>query len=343
MARGGVYKSDVEKARKQLLSKGKRPSVALIREALGDTGSYATIHKFLKEVEAEDPAGTSLSHPVSDTIAELISRLAGRLHEEAQEEFTAARARFDADLAERDTQLARRQSEAEQLSAGIQRLETALHDERNGHSGTRHDLAAAQTLIRQLEERIAGLTTRVAEHEAHSASLEAKHEQAREALDHFRTAAREQREQEHQRHEHQVQGLQAELRQAQDSVTAKNQELLQLNRDNARLSEHVGQQDKELTQLRAAVRDRDHELKSLRPLVAEHKALETRFAHSEAQLASLAGERAELEKALSRERDARLVLEGEKVRARTIEDVIARLHDPQRAPAESTVASKDPS
>src|SRR6266404_1171152 len=104
MARGGVYKSDVEKARKRLLSKGKRPTVALIREALGDTGSYATIHRFLKELEAEDPAGGAQTYPVSEAIAEMVSRLAGRLHEEADVELTAARARFNADLAERDAE-----------------------------------------------------------------------------------------------------------------------------------------------------------------------------------------------------------------------------------------------
>lgn len=67
---------------------------------------------------------------------------------------------------------------------------------------------------------------------AHVQSLEQKHQHAREALEHYRTSVKEQREQEQRRHEHQVQELQVALRQANEALTAKNHELVQLNRDN---------------------------------------------------------------------------------------------------------------
>jgi len=328
MARGGVYKSEVEKVRKQLLSKGKRPTVALVRETLG-TGSYATIHRLLKEVEAEDPAGRSLAYPVSDAIADLASRLAGRLQEEAQEELATARAQFEADLAERDAQLKQRKSESEQHSAAIQRLETALHSERTEHATTGQALTEARAVIQQLEERIAGLTTRLEEHEAHAKSLESKHQQAREALEHFRVASKEQREHEQRRHEHQVQTLQAELRQVAETTAQKNEEALRLNRDNARLAEQVSRQDKELHDLRAEARERDHELKVLRPITADHKALQTRCAHAEAQAQALKSELAAVRDELARERElgVRIALTTERTTNQNanLEALIAKL------------------
>lgn len=56
MARSGLYKSDVKKARDALIAHGKHPSVDAVRIALGNTGSKTTIHKYLKELEAEDAA-----------------------------------------------------------------------------------------------------------------------------------------------------------------------------------------------------------------------------------------------------------------------------------------------
>ncbi len=51
MARGGLYKSDIQKARDTLRAQGKHPSVDAVRVALGNTGSKTTIHRYLKEWE----------------------------------------------------------------------------------------------------------------------------------------------------------------------------------------------------------------------------------------------------------------------------------------------------
>jgi hypothetical protein len=56
MARTGLYKSEVKKARDTLLAMGRRPSVDAVRVELGNTGSKTTIHKYLKELEEEDGA-----------------------------------------------------------------------------------------------------------------------------------------------------------------------------------------------------------------------------------------------------------------------------------------------
>ena len=58
--------------------------------------------------------------------------------------------------------------------------------------------------------------------------------------------SKEQREQEQRRHESQMQQLQVELRQLQQTLIVKQDELTQLNRDNARLLTEARQLQKEL-------------------------------------------------------------------------------------------------
>ncbi|KLC11888.1 hypothetical protein XP4B_10110, partial [Xanthomonas perforans] len=107
-----------------------------------------------------------------------------------------------------------------------------LQAEREAGDAARGEVARRTTELAQLEERIAGFTARLAEHQSHARSLEQKHDHAREALEHYRTSVKDQREQEQRRHEHQVQELQVALRQANEALTAKNHDLMQLNREN---------------------------------------------------------------------------------------------------------------
>jgi len=90
MARGGLYKTEVQKARNSLLAQGKHPSVDALRVALGNTGSKTTIHRYLKELEAEDGPRVGATVAISDALQDLVGRLAERLHEEAEVRITAA-------------------------------------------------------------------------------------------------------------------------------------------------------------------------------------------------------------------------------------------------------------
>jgi len=329
MARGGVYRTEIEKARNSLLGQGKHPSVDAVRVALGNTGSKTTIHRYLKELEAEDMQGVGGKFPISEALTDLVSRLAGRLNEEADARIAEVQDRFETQVRDRAQQLVQQKLEAQTLHDQLDGSVAQFAAETAAHTATRQALAEATMTIRALEERISGLTTRVGEHEAHARSLETKHEQAREALEHFRVAAKEQREQEQRRHEHQVQGLQLELRQANDTTTAKNQEVLTLNRDNARLTEQVGQLDKELRQLRADIRERDHELQALRPVAADHKVLQARCVLSECSVESLKSELAATRSEVSEERAARLradsVADRASARLATVDEILAKL------------------
>jgi chromosome segregation ATPase len=191
------------------------------------------------------------------------------------------------------------------LSTQLQRTESALVAERDAHTIARETLQQARVTLSQLEERVAGLTARLVEQEAHSVSLEQKHTQAREALEHFRTASKEQRDQEHRRHEHQVQGLQVEVRNTAEALAAKNHELLQLNREAVRLTEQVGQLQKDLQQAIAFGRQRKDELDQLAPVRNELQTLKARWTQDQQSIERANREIAEHQAELIREREAR--------------------------------------
>ncbi|TDR38380.1 plasmid replication DNA-binding protein KfrA [Tahibacter aquaticus] len=328
MARGGVYKSEVEKARNALLAQGKHPSVDALRVALGNTGSKTTIHRYLKELEAEDAQGVGGKFPLSDALADLVSRLAGQLNAEADERIADAQARCDAQLRDCTAAVEQARQESATLTAQLRRTEDMLQAEQAEHKAAQASLAAATNTIGQLEERIAGLSARLSEHEAHAQSLEQKHTHAREALEHYRASVREQRDQDQRRHEHQVQQLQIDLREARDSVTSKNQELLQLNRDNVRLTEQAGQQDRDVRELRAQVRRLDEEVQALRPLPRELDGLQIRWANEQLAGEALRADLTAVREALAHEQASRQAAETAAAlataRAQAFEDMLAR-------------------
>ncbi|MEF2156088.1 DNA-binding protein [Luteimonas sp. FXH3W] len=348
MARGGLYKSDIQKARDALRAQGKHPSVDAVRVALGNTGSKTTIHRYLKELEEEEGQGLGAKVAVSEALQDLVGRLAGRLHDEAEAVVVEARQRFEAQLQERNQALERQQQEGAALSAQLQRTETALQAEKTDHASTRQALAEATISIRQLEERIAGLTMRLAEHEAHARSLEEKHQHAREALEHYRTSVKEQRDQEQRRHEHQVQELQVALRQANEALTTKNHELLQLNRDNGQWLERHGRLERQLAQVRQAAQAQQQELDALRQTAAEHQALQARWAQDlqvlEAAHTELTGARADAAKERERREQAEAKALRAGVRLETLETLLAQLRPQEgkpETPDRSTVSSRE--
>jgi chromosome segregation ATPase len=329
MARGGVYRTEVEKARNALLAQGKHPSVDAVRIALGNTGSKTTIHRYLKEIEAEEGEGVGAKVPLSEALTDLVGRLAAQLSEEADQRILEARTQCDAQLCEKAGELDQQRQTAAVLGEQLQHTETALQSERGDHDVTRAALTEATTTIRQLEERIGGLTARIGEHEAHAQSLEEKHRHARDALEHFRTSVKEQREQDQRRHEHQVQELQVALRQANETVTAKNHELLQLNRDNVRLTEKVSQLERDLTGAGADLRARDRELSELRPLTTAHEALQLRWADAhqtaEALRADATALRADLDEERRRRQEAEALAARSAGQIEALQDVLERL------------------
>lgn len=325
MARSGLYKGDVQRARDSLLAQGKNPSVDAVRVALGNTGSKTTIHRYLRELEEEEGRPVGAKAAVSEALQDLVTRLATRLHEEAEERLDEAQQRFTARVQERDQAIEQGRQEAAALSNQLQRTETALQAERQAHEATGSELGARTTEVAQLHERIAGLTTRLAEHEAHAQSLEEKHAHAREALEHYRTTAKEQRDQEQRRHEHQLQELQLALRQANETLATKNQELLLLNRDNGQWLERQGRLEREVSLTRQAHEAQQAELDALRLTASEHRALQVRWNQDHQALESLEAELAQMRTELARERDRRESAEAQASRLQGHQQAIDQL------------------
>ena len=325
MARSGLYKGDVQRARDSLLAQGKNPSVDAVRVALGNTGSKTTIHRYLRELEEEEGRPVGAKAAVSEALQDLVTRLATRLHEEAEERLDEAQQRFTARVQERDQAIEQGRQEAAALSNQLQRTETALQAERQAHEATGRELGARTTDVAQLHERIAGLTTRLAEHEAHAQSLEEKHAHAREALEHYRTTAKEQRDQEQRRHEHQLQELQLALRQANETLATKNQELLLLNRDNGQWLERQGRLEREVSLTRQAHEAQQAELDALRLTASEHRALQVRWNQDHQALESLEAELAQMRTELARERDRRESAEAQASRLQGHQQAIDQL------------------
>lgn len=234
MARSGIYKSEVLRARDNLLAQGRNPSIDAIRDELGNTGSKTTIHRYLKELEEEEGAGSGAKIAVSEAIQELAGRLAARLHEEADERIATMAAESAAQLVHCREQLAQITLEAQNSQQQLQQASQALAAEQQAHATAREALQAAQLRDGQQQQQISGLQERLAENQAHRASLEEKHQHAREALEHYRQSVREQRDQEQRRHEQQVQQLQAELRTLGQTLIVKQDELTRLYQDSAR-------------------------------------------------------------------------------------------------------------
>lgn len=234
MARSGIYKSEVLRARDNLLAQGRNPSIDAIRAELGNTGSKTTIHRYLKELEEEEGVGSGTKIAVSEAIQELVGRLAARLHEEADERIAAMAAEVAAQLAQCREQLAQATAAAQDSQQQLQQTSQALAAEQQAHAGTRQVLQAAQLRDGQQQQQIIGLQERLTENQAHRASLEEKHQHAREALEHYRQSVKEQRDQEQRRHEQQVQQLQAELRTLGQTLIVKQDELTRLYQDGAR-------------------------------------------------------------------------------------------------------------
>jgi chromosome segregation ATPase len=236
MARGGVNKAVVQAARLAILARGENPSIDAVRIEMGNTGSKTTIHRYLKELgDIAPPAETESAEPVDDELLALVSRLAQRLKEQAQEPIDQAREQFEQQRKALETQLAEARDANNELHQQYEIQSLALTQESESLHETRGMLQTEQTRNAGLNQALADFELRLKDKDEQIRSLEEKHLHARDALEHYRNAVKEQREQEQSRHEGQVQQLQMELRQAQQSALVRQDEITQLHRDNERL------------------------------------------------------------------------------------------------------------
>ena len=182
MARTGLYKSEVKKARDTLLAMGRRPSVDAVRVELGNTGSKTTIHKYLKELEEEDGSSAAPSRTISEAIQDLVERLAAQLQAEADVQVNSARSEADSATGRLLTELETVRKTAADLTARLAQAEATRTHEAQVHDQTRAQLHEQIAARRALEAQVQALHDRLAENEQHRSSLEEKHQHAAKSL-----------------------------------------------------------------------------------------------------------------------------------------------------------------
>lgn len=248
MARGGINKAVVKKARQAILARGEHPSIDAVRIEMGNTGSKTTIHRYLKELDDGSTRREAGPVALDEELGELVGRLAQRLQEQAQEPLEQALAHSEQQKQAFEQQLEQARRTEEQLQQQLQIQANALAGESAALQDTRSMLQSEQTRNAELNQALKDYDLRLEDKEQQIRSLEDKHLHARDALEHYRAASKEQREQEQRRHEGQLQQLQAELRQAQQSALVRQDEITQLHRDNERLLSEQRASHKELQQ-----------------------------------------------------------------------------------------------
>ena len=294
MARGGINKALVSNARETLISRGENPSIDAIRVELGNTGSKSTIHRYLREIEEEASARLDDETLLSQPIKELVGRLASVLRQEAQSL-----------VEEHQT---KNQSQVRSLTDRLQELENSLGNTNNTLEAKERELkvllsdldaskASEETLkanaskANQANEKLQVL---LAEKQAQNESLEEKHRHNREAMEHYRQSVKDQREQDQRKHEHQVQQLQAEIRTLNQTLSVKQGDITQLNKDNGRLAAELGATQKAVAKLEAEQRKLITNLESKSAEVESLKTQLSKFENQSEELDKLKGLNEEL-------------------------------------------------
>ena len=106
MARAGLSKSEVQRARDQLVAEGRYPSADAVRAALGNTGSKSTIHRYLKELASEGSTASASRQQTERSLQVLIEQISSRLHTDAEERLRAVTAGYEDALRQQAAEIA---------------------------------------------------------------------------------------------------------------------------------------------------------------------------------------------------------------------------------------------
>lgn len=267
MARGGINKALVKMAIERLMAKNENPSLDAIRIELGNTGSKATIHRYLKEINEETAISDGKKISISDALTRFVEGLANQLEQEAQDVIDQSNANHEAALNTLKLQLNVSETARNQSIKQIEQITIQVGELEEIRAELSSNLQTLSLKAERMEQRLIEKDAQLHDKEAHIRSLEEKHLHAREALEHYRASVKDQRDQDQRRHEHQVQQLQAELRQVNQTLSIKQTEITQLNKDNSQLSTEVREYRKQLNNADSKVNTLESQLS-----VSEEKA-----------------------------------------------------------------------
>ncbi|WP_253277120.1 DNA-binding protein [Pseudomonas fluorescens] len=263
----------VKDARSAILARGQHPSIDAVRVELGNTGSRTTISRYLKEIEELSGPVLEPRERFSAELQHFMSRMLDRMMEESGAAASQAKETYDQKRAELEVQLESSQLELTALRRQYESEGSALEVQTAELQTSQTILQAEITRNAHLSQNCSALELRVQEKDERIRSLEEKHVHARDALEHYRSAFKEQREQEQRRHKGQVQQLQVELRQLQQTLMLKQDELTHLNRDNERLLIEARQQSKAMLEQEDSMQRLTGELNAMKTAVAKEEGV----------------------------------------------------------------------
>ena len=161
--------------------------------------------------------------------------------------------------------------------------------------------------------------------------------------EHFRSAAKEQREQDQRQFEQQIQFLQGELRTAKDTANTKQQELISSHQDNARLSSELAHSRSEIHRLDTEVRSLRSTKEKLAVTELKNQQLSEHLAQAIERKTSLAKENEnradEQQKAIHAKQQLESELMATKAVLASHEVILQRLTASQAPPTKSTKTS----
>ena len=254
MARGGINKALVQKARSALLARGLNPSIDAVRVELGNTGSKTTISRYLQEPEAADPRPQSDPTRLSDELTGFVAQLMKRLLEESSAVLAEERTSHEQRVATLNKQIEGLEDELKKAQQETASRDAALVSQAEELKTSQSSLQTELNRNARISQSCSDLEVRIQEKDELVRSLEEKHAHARDALEHYRTAIKEQREQDQRRHETQLQQSQHELLQLQQTLMVRQDEQSRLIRDNERLLGEARQNNKLLHQTQDSLR-----------------------------------------------------------------------------------------
>jgi chromosome segregation ATPase len=249
MARSGIYKSEVARARNNLIAQDRHPSIDAVRIELGNTGSKATIHRYLKEIEEEESGEVKgRGATLSEALQSLTVRLAEQLQDEADLQVLQLKAVHAGELKTSQDALKAAQQEIQALKKNLAESQAEVVTMK----GQFDDLSAAflaETKARsKAEQHGTDLQLQLESEKGHRAATEVKYGDARRALDHFHEASREQRDQDTRKHDNQVQFLQQEIHGLKESLTQAQLKSAEAFQELARMTSELGAARRELAQ-----------------------------------------------------------------------------------------------
>ncbi|TWI52699.1 plasmid replication DNA-binding protein KfrA [Pseudomonas duriflava] len=240
MSRSGISKADVQHAIEMLEKEGKSVTVPDIRVLIG--GSFTTIQRFKKEIEADRQTMTGPAGRIRRDITELVAQLEDKLIQIARLEAEGAKAALKAG----------EQAMAEKLRLANERLSSL--QEKNRDLEMR--LAGAESMAREYSEKYNAANNELARQavdltysQRESATrgqrietLSSELKTARDALEAFQEAVQRQRAQEQEQHA----SAANDLRAYQARLVA---DLEQLRSENLRLAQRLETEQQKNTDL----------------------------------------------------------------------------------------------